>query len=378
VSGRRYAVIAGGGTASGAFMVLAVAEALTARGHPPAEITFMGSRRGQESRLLAGSGFGLQLLSGRGIARRLDPRTSVQNAAALLGLLWGTLRAAAGLVRRRPSVVVTVGGYAALPAGLSAVALRVPLVNVTVDAVPGATSRLLGRFARANAVAFAGTPLPRSVVTGAPLRAELHPVSRRPEEAAAARAALGLPTDRRLVAIVGGSLGAGRLNTAAGELAARWSARADLCLLQVAGRRNVSEAELDVAAGEGTGSAGLVHRVVPFVDDMASLYAAAEIVVCRAGAVTVAELALAGVPAVLVPLPGAPGDHQTHNAQSRVAVGAAVLLADAACTGDRLAEILEPLIADPAGLAQMAAAARGLARPDAAARVAELVDVHAA
>jgi UDP-N-acetylglucosamine--N-acetylmuramyl-(pentapeptide) pyrophosphoryl-undecaprenol N-acetylglucosamine transferase len=378
VSGRRYAVIAGGGTASGAFMVLAVAEALTARGHSRAEITFMGSRRGQESRLLADTGFALQLLSGRGIARRLDPRTTLQNIGALLGLLWATLRAAAALVHRRPSVVVTVGGYAALPAGLSALVLRVPLVNVNVDAAPGATSRLLGHFARANAVAFAGTPLPRSVVTGAPLRAELHAVSRHPEEAAAARAALGLPTDRRLVAIVGGSLGAGRLNIAAGALAARWSERRDLCLLQVAGRRNMSEAELDAAPGEGPEPAGLVHRVVPFVDDMASLYAAAEIVVCRAGAVTVAELALAGVPAVLVPLPGAPGDHQTRNAQSRAAVGAAVLLADAACTGDRLAEILEPLLADPAALSQMAAAARGLARPDAAARVAELVDVHAA
>ena len=118
--------------------------------------------------------------------------------------------------------------------------------------------------------------------------------------------------------------------------------------------------------------------MVPFVDDMAALYAAASVVVCRAGAVTVAELSVAGVPAVLVPLPGAPGDHQTHNARSRADAGAAVLLADPECSGRRLAEILEPLLADPAGLAQMAAAARGLGRPDAAARVAELAETHAA
>jgi UDP-N-acetylglucosamine--N-acetylmuramyl-(pentapeptide) pyrophosphoryl-undecaprenol N-acetylglucosamine transferase len=378
VSGRRYAVITGGGTASGAFLALAVAEALAARGHARSEITLVGARRGQEGVLLADAGFPLELLSGRGIARRLDPPTLVQNALALLGLLWATLRAGTSLVRGRPRVVVSVGGYAALPAGLSALALRVPLVNVNVDAVPGATSLLLGRFARANAVAFAGTRLPRAVLTGAPVRADVHALSRSEAEAAAARAALGLPPDRALVAITGGSLGAGRLNEAAGALAGLWAERDDVCILSVAGRRNYPALGQDRAPGAEASSSGLVYRVVPFVDDMASLYAAASVVVCRAGAVTVAELSVAGVPAVLVPLPGAPGDHQTHNALSRVQAGAAVLLPDPECSGERLAEILEPLLGDPVGLTKMAAAALGLGRPDAAARVAELVEIHAA
>lgn len=373
MSGRRFAVIAGGGTAGHVYLALAVAEALSERSHGRSEITFVGSRRGQESVLLAGSGFPLQLLSGRGIARRLDPRTAGKNAAALVGLLWATLRSAASLARRRPRVVVSVGGYASLPAGLSALALGVPLVNVNVDAVPGATSRLLGRFARANAVAFAGTPLPRSVVTGAPLRSGLHPLSRSPGEAAAARVALGLPPERPLVAIFGGSLGSGRLNDAGRTLAARWANRGDLCVLQVAGRRNYA------APPEGESEpTELVYSVVPFVDDMASLYAAATVVVCRAGALSVAEVALAGVPSVLVPLPGAPGDHQTHNARALADAGAAVLLGDNECTGERLAVLLESLLADPVGLTRMAAAARGLGRPNAAARVAELVDIHAA
>jgi len=359
-------------------MALALAEALTARGHARSEITLMGSRRGQESVLLAGSGFALELFSGRGIARRLDPRTTAKNAAALLGLLWATLCSAASLVRRRPRVVVSVGGYASLPAGLSALALRVPVVNVNVDAVPGATSRLLGRFARANAVAFAGTNLARAVLTGTPVRAELHPLAHTPEEAAAARAALDLPPDRALVAIVGGSLGAARLNEAARGLAAHWADRDDRSILQVAGRRNYPALEEAMAQPEGAPPTALVYRVVPFVDDMVSLYGAAEVVVCRAGAVTVAELTVAGVPAVLVPLPGAPGDHQTHNARALADAGAAVLLPDAECTGERLAELLESLLADPARRAQMAAAARGLGRPNAAARVAELVDLHAA
>ena len=373
MSERRYAVITGGGTASGAFLALAVAEALTQRGHARSEITLVGSSRGQESLLLADSGFPLQFLSGRGIARRFDVRTSARNAAALLGLLWATLRAGAGLLRRRPRVVVSVGGYASLPAGLSALALGVPLVNVTVDAVPGATSRLLGRFARANAITFPGTRLPRAVVTGAPVRGDVHAVSRSTDEVAAARAALGLSADRSLVAIVGGSLGAGRLNDAARDLAAHWADRDDLSVLHATGRRN-----FDAAAAATVRPGALEYKVVPFIDDVPSLYAAADVVVCRAGAVTVAELSVAGVPAILVPLPGAPGDHQTHNARILADAGAAVVVADEECTGERLAQLLEPLLADPVGLSAMAAAARGLGRPNAAARVAELVEIHAA
>jgi UDP-N-acetylglucosamine--N-acetylmuramyl-(pentapeptide) pyrophosphoryl-undecaprenol N-acetylglucosamine transferase len=373
VSGRRFAVIAGGGTAGHVHLALAVAEALTERGHPRAEITLVGSRRGQESVLLADKGFPFQLLSGRGIARRLDPRATARNASALAGLLWATLRSAVSLARRRPRVVVSVGGYASLPAGLAALALRVPLVNVTHDAVPGATGRLLGRFARANAVAFSGTPLPRAVLTGVPVRADIHPLSRTAAERARARSALGVPPERSLVAIFGGSLGAGRLNEAGRSLATHWAHRCDLSILQVVGRRN-----FDARAAAAAGPGALAYTVVPFVDDMASLYGAADVVVCRAGALSVAELALAGVPAVLVPLPGAPDDHQTHNARSLADAGAAVILPDAECTGERLAEILGPLLADPVGLSAMAAAARALGRPDAAARVAELVERNAA
>ncbi|HXQ19064.1 MAG TPA: UDP-N-acetylglucosamine--N-acetylmuramyl-(pentapeptide) pyrophosphoryl-undecaprenol N-acetylglucosamine transferase [Acidimicrobiales bacterium] len=373
MSGRRFAVIAGGGTAGHVLVALAVAEALTERSHRRTDITLVGSRRGQEALLLGERGFPLQLLSGRGIARRLDLRTLGANALALAGLAWATVRAAGGLLRRRPRVVVSVGGYASLPAGLAAVVLGVPLVNVTVDAAPGATSRLLGRFARANAVAFAGTPLPRAVVTGAPVRADVHPLSGGAGERAAARAALGLSPGRALVAVFGGSLGAARLNESARALAARWADRHDLCLLQVTGRRNFAAAEAPAEGGRA-----LECKVVPFVEDMGSLYAAADVVVCRAGALSVAELALAGVPAVLVPLPGAPDDHQTRNAMALVDAGAAVLLADRECTGERLAGILEPLLADRGALRAMADAARGLGRPDAAARVAELVDEHAA
>jgi UDP-N-acetylglucosamine--N-acetylmuramyl-(pentapeptide) pyrophosphoryl-undecaprenol N-acetylglucosamine transferase len=124
-------------------------------------------------------------------------------------------------------------------------------------------------------------------------------------------------------------------------------------------------------------TAGLFYKVLPFEDRMPLLYEAVDVMVCRAGAITVAELAVAGVPAVLVPLPGAPGDHQTANAEALVAAGAAVLVPDRECDVGRLGEILDELLSDPARLAAMGAAARALGRPDAAGRVAELVDAHA-
>ena len=133
-------------------------------------------------------------------------------------------RAFGSFVARRPRVVVIVGGYASFPAGVAAVLTRVPLVSVNTDAVPGAVNGVLGRFAAANAVAFAGTDLPRTHVTGTPVRPELASLDRTPEGRASSRAALGLPPDRQTVASVGGSLGALRVNRAVAELAETWAA----------------------------------------------------------------------------------------------------------------------------------------------------------
>jgi UDP-N-acetylglucosamine:LPS N-acetylglucosamine transferase len=147
----------------------------------------------------------------------------------------------------------------------------------------------------------------------------------------------------------------------------------------VCGPRNFEEVEaarVELPA-EGADGAGLCYRLVPFEEDMASLYGAADVVVCRAGALSVAELALVGMPAVLVPLPGAPGDHQSANAAALVDAGAAVMLKDEDCTGDRLAAVLNELLASPAHLAQMGGAAAALGRPDAADAVASLVQAHA-
>jgi undecaprenyldiphospho-muramoylpentapeptide beta-N-acetylglucosaminyltransferase len=365
-------VIAGGGTGGHVVPSMQIARALVTRGHPSDTVELYGSRRGQEATVWPPLEFPYTLLPGRGIRRSVAPGALWANAGAVLGLLWAGLRAVGSFLVRRPTVVVVVGGYASFAAGLAAVLTRVPLVLVTTDAVPGAVNRLLGRFAAANAVAFAGTGLPRAHLTGTPVRPEMASLDRSGPGRAAAREALGLPPDRMTVAAFGGSLGARRINDAVAELAARWSRRDEVSLYHVAGRRDFARFAPAPAAAEGGR-----YTVVPFEERMPEVYRAADVCVCRSGAMTVAELVMAGLPAILVPLPGAPRDHQTRNALALVSAGAAVLLPDAECDGERVAAELDALLGDGDRLAAMGAAARGLAHPDAAARVAELVDDHA-
>ena len=320
----------------------------------PAEtIELYGSRRGQEATTWPTLEFPYTLLPGRGIRRSLRPSAWWANAGAVLGLAWACLRAFGSFLSRRPRVVVIVGGYASFPAGLAAVLTRVPLVSVNTDAVPGAVNGLLGRFAAANAVAFEGTDLPRAHVTGTPVRPELATLERTPQGQAGSRAALGLPPDRQTVSCAGGSLGARRVNRAVADLAGAWAGCADRALYHVTGRRDyeafADDTVADAAAGaagrrlgrRATGATGATSAAVlpdvPFEDRMPDFYTAADVCVVRAGAMTVAELLVAGVPAILVPLPGAPRDHQTRNAEALVAMGAAVHVPDPECDGRRLA-----------------------------------------
>jgi UDP-N-acetylglucosamine--N-acetylmuramyl-(pentapeptide) pyrophosphoryl-undecaprenol N-acetylglucosamine transferase len=374
-------VIAGGGTGGHVVPSLQIARALVARGHPARSVELFGSRRGQEAALWPTLEFPFTLLSGRGIRRSVRPGALVDNTGAVLGLLWATATAILSFLARRPRVTVVVGGYASFPAGIASLLTRVPMVLVNTDAVPGAVNALLGRFAAANAVAFPGTELPRAVVTGTPVRPELGALDRSPAGRRQAREMLGLPGERQTLAAVGGSLGARRINSAVADLAARWSDRRDLSVYHVAGRRDYAQFAVGEAgeAGEAgpDGPDRLEYQVVPFEDRMPVLYRAADLFVCRAGAMTVAELLVCGVPAILVPLPGAPRDHQTRNAEALVAAGAAILVPDAECDAARLESELDALFADADRLAAMSEAARRLGHPDAAATVAELVDAHA-
>ena len=355
-----YALVTGGGTGGHVYPALAVAEELVARGHAREAVRFVGAARGLEAQAVPTAGFQIDLLPGRGLRRSFRPDALWDNAGALFGTARAFGRAFRLVGRLRPRVVLGVGGYASLPCLLAARLRRVPAVVHEQNAAPGLVNRIGVRLGAHAAVSLPGTPLPRARLTGNPVRAEVASVDR-------------APVTPPLVAIVGGSLGARRLNDAALDLYDRWRARTDVAVCHVTGPRDLDRCTtpFDTWRDRPTRSptsSSATRRTWRTCTPRAALF------VCRAGAVTVAELAATGMPSVLVPLPGAPGDHQTRNANVLVGVDAGVLVPDGELDGPRLASELDRLLADPARLTAMTTAARSVAQPDAAARVADLVE----
>lgn len=371
MTGRRsptYAIVTGGGTAGHVLPALAIADAIVAAGHPKSAVHYVGSARGIEVRLVPPTGYPMTLLPGRGIQRRL----TLANIGAVWGLLVAVARAVRLVGRLRPSVVVAVGGYASVAVALAAFVRRVPVVVAEQNAVPGAANRLTARFAKASAVSFVGTPLPRAVVTGNPIRPEIAAIDPH-RDMAAARAAFGVGEGRRLLLVFGGSLGALRINRAVLDALPRWSHRSDLSVHHVVGARDWEE----VSSALPTDLGQLEYRPVRYEDHMPAALAAADLAVCRSGSSTCFELAAVGLPAVLVPSPVVTADQQTRNAEQLVAAGGAVLVADAELDGARLVLEVDRLLGDDAGRAAMAQAALACARPDAAGAIAALAAEHA-
>lgn len=351
-----FALIAAGGTGGHVYPALALADVLVRRGHDKASIRFVGGRRGLEGDAVTRRGFAVDLLPGRGLRRSLSP----ENVVALWEALVSSARAL-GLVRRlRPRVVVGFGGYASLPTVVAARALRVPSVVHEQNAAPGLANRISVSLGARAAGAMSGVALRRVVITGNPVRPEILDVVRRPME----------PPQ---VLVTSGSLGARSVNLAALGLYDRWRDRNDVAVRHVTGRRDHAECVERLSASRRA-SDRLHYELVEYEHEMPAAYERSAVVVGRAGATTVAELTAVGMPSVLVPLPGAPGDHQTANAERLAAAGAALVLPDDRCTADALAGMLEPLVADPARLNMMGDAARDLGAPDAAERLADLVE----
>lgn len=347
-------LVTGGGTAGHVLPALAIATALRDRGH---DVHLVGSERGIEARLVPEAGFDQTLLPGRGIARSVSPAAIRANVGAVVGLVRAVVMAL-GLVRRqRPAAVVAVGGYASVACGVAAVVHRVPIVVHEQNAVPGAANRLLARFARRCAVSFPDTPLPKAEVVGNPVRAELFT---RPHEPR--------PDGRRQVLVFGGSLGALSINRATVAAAERWRDRDDLAVHHVIGRRDWPT----LARPDGTGA--LVYDAVEYEDDMPTQLARADLVVCRGGSGTLFELAATGRPAVIVPSLVTTGGQQIANAERVAAGGGAVVVRDDELDGDRLVAEVDALLADPGRLQAMSERIAALATPDAAGRVADLVE----
>jgi UDP-N-acetylglucosamine--N-acetylmuramyl-(pentapeptide) pyrophosphoryl-undecaprenol N-acetylglucosamine transferase len=367
MTGSTYAVVAGGGTAGHVLPGLAIAGALEARGHG---VHYVGAARGIEAELLPAAGIDHTLLPGRGIQRKLAPA----NVVAAFGIVRAVLTAIGLLRRLRPAVVVALGGYASFPCVAAAVLLRVPIVVAEQNTHPGAANRLAARFAKASAVSFPGTPLPRAVVTGNPIRPEIAAIDRSTAGMAAARDALGLPRDRRVVLVAGGSLGARSINEATVALAAEWADRTAVAIRHVVGRRDW---EATSAAAPAIPADRLVYQQVEYEAQMPLALAAADVGVFRSGSSMCFEVAAAGLPAILVPSPFVTGDHQTGNARWLADAGGAVLLPDGELTAERLADELDALLDDPERRDAMGEASHHLARPDAADAIADLVETHA-
>jgi UDP-N-acetylglucosamine--N-acetylmuramyl-(pentapeptide) pyrophosphoryl-undecaprenol N-acetylglucosamine transferase len=361
-SAETFAVVTGGGTAGHVLAALAVADALVARGHQRGAIHYVGTTRGVEARLLPLSGYEHTLLDVVGLQRSLSTR----NIAFVPKLVHSTWQAVRLIRHLRPRVVVNVGGYASFPATAAAKVCRVPVVVVSYDRRPGLVSRLMARSATACAVAFDGSSLPRAELTGAPVGQQILGVDRG-RDRASARAVLDLPQDRFVFAVFGGSLGARRLNEVVVEAVERLTDRSDLAVFHVVGDRNLG----DAAPGRG-GDHGIMYRVLGYEDRMPLVYAAADMMMTRAGAATIAELATVGMPAVVVPWPGAAENHQVDNARQLSDHGGAVLIEERDLTVDRLIDELNTFMSDPARLAAMSATASMLG---AAHRSGKLVDV---
>ena len=350
-------MVMAGGTGGHIYPGLAVATALRQRGW---QLVWLGSRTGMEAQIVPRHDITMAWVQFSGLRGR-GLLASATLPLRLLRALWQSLQA---LRRYRPDVVLGMGGYMAVPGGLMAALSGRKLLIHEQNSVPGLANRLLARLAHRIMTAFPqGLPdslpdlLPGAIWTGNPVRAEISAIAPPAQRFAARSGPLRL-------LVVGGSLGATALNSVVPQALALMPADSRPLVLHQAGAKNIEALQAAYAA------AAVQAELRPYIEDMAAAYAAADVVICRAGAMTVAELSAAGVASVLVPFPHAVDDHQTANARYLSTRQAGMLLSQAELTPQRLADLLSSFTRP--SLLAMAEAARALGRPDATQAVADI------
>src|SRR4051794_657137 len=347
-------VIAGGGTGGHLYPGIAVARELLVR-RPDAQISFAGTAKGIESRVIPREGFALDLIRSGGLKGKAiaDRARGAMLLPLSLADAWSVVSA------RQPDLVIGVGGYSSGPVVLMAALRGTATMILEQNAVPGLTNRLLARIVKAAAVTFDSTQAffgSKAFVSGNPVRPEFFAAAGPEQESARDD-----QTSVARVLVFGGSQGAHAINVAMVEAAPQLAAAAStLRLVHQTGERDVEMVRTAYR------EAGVSAEVEPFLYDMGQRLRHADVVVCRAGATTLAELTAAGKAAILIPLPTATDDHQRKNAEALGRRGAADVLLQSELTGDVLAQRILRLAADPAARRRIAAAARALARPDAA------------
>jgi len=354
MNGPHIFLMAGGGTGGHVMPALAVARELERRGHHP---IFAGTRRGFEANLVPAAGFPIEWIEVGG----LKGVGALRVMRTLIGLPVAIAHALRLLAKYRPAAVFSMGGYVAGPVVIAAVMRRIPVVVMEPNAVPGFTNRRLGPFVRRALISFPDTaryfPKGRAEVTGVPVRREFFELAPKPRG------------QQLTILITGGSRGSRTLNNAARD---SWQLIRELGLpVRIIHQTGAVPAHAEIE--REFSQSGLQGRVVPFIEDMPAAFAEADLIVCRAGAGAVAELAAAGRPAVLVPFPFATDNHQLHNAQAFQRAGAARLVLDKDMTGECLVREVKELQSDPGLLLSMAANARRLSHPGAAERAADVL-----
>lgn len=348
--------IAGGGTGGHIIPALAIADELkSAHG---AEVLFIGTPRGLESRLVPQAGYPLSLIK----VGQLKNVSLATKARTIFDLPLSLLRCAALLRKFKPDAVVGVGGYASGPAMGAAILAGIPTLAFEPNAIPGLANRLVGKLVNGAAVNFAPAAryFHKAQVTGIPVRGEFFRLQPRPSTAAPH------------LLVFGGSQGARVLNMYMPQIAASLLAAVpELTILHQAGARH---ADAVVAAYQASGAPPERWQVHAFLDDMPRRFEAADLVLARSGASTVAELAAAGKPSLLIPFPQAADDHQRRNAEVLAEAGAARILDEEETTPDVLQQFLVRLLADRPELERMSEKARLLAHPDATGRIASMVE----
>ena len=346
-----FAVITGGGTSGHVIPALAIAELLQDGGVSKDQLHFVGSTNGIETTLVPPTGISMSLLTVQGFGRGLSPRALKKNFRTFQVLRNASRHAERLLSSLRPSVVVSVGGYASVPATRAAKKMNIPVVTVSYDRLPGLATRLQARSASGVAVAYLPSKLKNATLTGAPVRRVLRNLdlsSTRTD----ARTRLSIPIDRKVICITGGSLGSAKLNSVARTLVENNQSRNDICVIHLTGERYIDD-DLPILDND----AEIVYRRLKSTVAMQDVYSASDLVVARAGASTIAELSTIGIASVLVPWSGAAEDHQTANAKWLDDLGGSLVINERKTTNNEIADQIIDLIDDQAKLRVLANAA---------------------
>ena len=364
---RKRILLSGGGTGGHIYPALAIADELKRR-FPDAEIRFAGTQEGLESQIVPQAGYQLELLRAAGIERRFT-LDNIKNLSQATSGLWDAYRL---LKRFGPDVVIGTGGYVCGPLLLNAGLQKLPILLQEQNAVLGVTNRLVQRFAgrialgAGEAVSGISGDMRRVKVTGNPVRPEFFSITRQE-----ARAKMGLKDEEKLIVLAGGSRGARSLNHSSMELHRMVEANPNYRLIHATGSSQWEEIE-QIFLDRGLSLESTNRKTIPYLENMPEVLRGADFIVSRAGALALAEIAVCGVPSLLIPYPHAAENHQEANAKAFVRAGAADLVMDRELNGSKMVESVEKSISDSKKWSAMQAGALTLGKPDATKMIADL------